>query len=253
MSALAVVDEQTGEVLQRHLNGVAELNAALAKAQAEFPPIKRDKNVNVKTKDGGSYSYSYAPLDAIFEAVRKPLSDHGLSLIQLLDGEGIRTELRHEAGGVIGATFPLPHVPEKPQELGSMLTYLRRYGVVAILGIAPEEDDDGAAAQRSESTGETRSPAQNRKVFALIKDLETLNAKPWPPHPDWKTAIEARCSELWNHSLGTITKPEASTLIEDMTAYVKQLTENPPQAESGFQAPEGAQSTLANLDDDIPF
>lgn len=249
MSALSVIDEQTGEVVQRHENGIAELNAALAKAQAEFPPIKRDKTVNT-----GSYSYSYAPLDAILEAVRKPLSENGLSLIQLLDGNGIRTELRHEAGGVIGATFPLPHVPEKPQELGSMLTYLRRYGAVAILGIAPEEDDDGSAAQRgSASDGDKRSAAQNRKVFALINDLETLHAKPWPPHADWKSAIESRCYELWGHGLAGISKTEASTLIEDLTAYVKQLTEQPPQVDAGFQAPEGVQSTLAAGDEDIPF
>lgn len=252
MSALAVVDQQTGEVVERHENGIAALNDALAQAQAKFPAIKRDKTVSVKTKDGGSYSYSYAPLDSILDAVREPLTENGLALVQMLDGKGIRTELRHSAGGVIGATFPLPHVPEKPQELGSMLTYLRRYAIVSILGIAPEEDDDGAAAQRG-STDDKRSTAQNRKVFALIKDLETLQAKPWPPHADWKSAIEARCGELWKHSLATITKPEASTLIEDLTAYVKQLTENPPQPEAGFQAPEGAESTLADPDDDIPF
>lgn len=249
MSTLAVLDERTGEVLESVTHGVAALNAALAKAQADFPAIKRGKTVNT-----GTYSYSYAPLDAILDAVREPLSKNGLALVQLLDGEGIRTELRHKDGGVIGATFPLHHVPEKPQELGSMLTYLRRYGVVAILGIAPEDDDDGAAAQHGSSgDGAKRSDAQNRKVFALIKDLETLHAKPWPPHADWKAAIDSRCHELWGHGMNEITKTEASSLIEDLTAYVKQLTDNPPQAESSFVAPEGADSTLANPDDEIPF
>lgn len=136
-----------------------------------------------------------------------------------------------------------------------MLTYLRRYAVVAILGIAPEEDDDGAAAQRSSKPeDDKRSPAQNRKVFALIKDLETLHAKPWPPHADWKNAIEARCGELWNHGLADITKTEASTLIEDLDAYVKQLVENPPTVDAGFRAPEGAQSTLADPgSEEYPF
>lgn len=249
---LAVLDQDTGELVERHQNGIAELNAALAKAQAEFPAIKREKTVNT-----GSYSYSYASLDGILEAVREPLSKNGLALVQLLDGQGIRTELRHEAGGVIGATFPLPHVPEKPQELGSMLTYLRRYAVVAILGIAPEEDDDGAAAQRSEGSSmradDKRSTAQNRKVFALIKDLETLRAKPWPPHADWKSAIEGRCGELWGHGIGGLTKAEASTLIEDMTAYVKMVTEKPPAPDSDFQQPDDPQSTLVTEDDSIPF
>ena len=137
-----------------------------------------------------------------------------------------------------------------------MLTYLRRYAVVAILGIAPEDDDDGAAAQRSSESGSSdkRSAAQNRKVFALINDLETLHAKPWPPHADWKAAIDSRCHELWQHGLSDITKTEASSLIEDLTAYVKQLTENPPQVDSSFVAPDGAQGALAvGADEDIPF
>ena len=227
----------------------AKLNAALAKAQREFPPIPREKTVNT-----GTYSYKYAPLDVILEKTRKPLGDNGLALVQMLEGDGIRTELRHEGGGVIGASFPLHHVPENPQELGSMLTYLRRYAVVAILGIAPEDDDDGAAAQRSSENGKVdkRSDAQNRKVFALIKDLETLQAKPWPPHANWKTAIESRCHELWEHGLGQISKSEASTLIEDLTAYVKQLTENPPTPESAFVGPEGSQTAIPE-EDDIPF
>jgi len=229
-------------------DGTAELNAALAKAQAAFPKIKREKSVNT-----GSYSYSYASLDAILEATRKPLSDNGLALVQLLDGGGIRTELRHSAGGVVGGTFPLPTIPERPQDLGSMLTYLRRYAVVAILGIAPEEDDDGASAQREATSDEKRSAAQNRKIFALIKDLETLHAKPWPPHASWKVAVDSRCHELYNHGMDALTKSEASTLIENMTKFVRHVTDNPPVPDTDYPMPSGADQPLIPEDDNIPF
>lgn len=227
---------------------VAKLNAALAKAQAEFPPIKREQTVST-----GTYSYNYASLDVIFAAVRRPLTANGLALVQMLEDDGLRTEIRHSAGGVIGAKFPLPTVPAKPQELGSLLTYLRRYAVMAILGIATEDDDDGAAAQTAEPASDKRSDAQNRKVFALIKDLDTLRAQPWPPHADWKTAIDSRCHELYERGLGEITKAQASTLIEDLTVYVKQLTESPPKPDSPFVEPEAQDSLVMAGDEDIPF
>ena len=125
-----------------------DLNAALATAQGEFPPITRSKTVKT-----GSFSYSYAPLDAILDACRPVLSKHGLALTQLLESNGtgpaIRTELRHASGQTVSASFPLPTMPAKPQELGSLLTYLRRYAIVALLGIAAEEDDDGTSAQNA--------------------------------------------------------------------------------------------------------
>ena len=129
-----------------------------------------------------------------------------------------------------------------------MLTYLRRYGVVAILGIAPEEDDDGQSAQRgAEDTKKT--PAQNRKIFGLIGDLDKLHAKPPAPHPDWKVATEARCHELFGHGISALTKDEAGTLIDAMAIHVKAIIENQP---SSFQAPEGTERLVPD-EDSTPF
>ena len=150
-----------------------ELNAALAAAQGEFEPIKKEKEVKT-----GSYSYSYAPLDLILEKCRPILSKHGLALTQLLESDGngpaIRTELRHAAGGVIGSSFPLPTMPQKAQELGSLLTYLRRYAIVALLGIAAEDDDDGAQA----TAGTVKSAAGGRKRATAER------SQPPPSPPD---------------------------------------------------------------------
>jgi ERF superfamily len=131
-------------------NGTAALHAALAAAQGEFPPIPRDKKVTVKTREGNHYSFEYAELGTILGAVRPTLSKHGLALVQLLEDASVRTELRHKDGGIISASFPLPTVPARPQELGSLITYLRRYAVVAMLGIATEDDDDAGQAAEPE-------------------------------------------------------------------------------------------------------
>lgn len=123
-------------------NEGGKLAAALAKAQLAFAPVKRDKKVVVKTKTGGQYEFSYAPLDSILEAVRKPLSDNGLVVVQLLDDGDLVTMLLHDSGERLSGSMALPQTTDI-QGLGSAITYLRRYAIQALLGIAAEEDDDG--------------------------------------------------------------------------------------------------------------
>jgi hypothetical protein len=135
------VDFQTGEVLPP----LGPLAAALAKAQMAFPVVTRSKTVRVTTKTGGSYTFSYAPLDVILDAVRKPLADNGLAVVQLLDREALVTMLLHESGAFLEARTPIPATADV-QNFGSAITYLRRYALQALLGIAAEEDDDGNSA-----------------------------------------------------------------------------------------------------------
>jgi hypothetical protein len=118
------------------------LAAALSEAQAAFPAIPRDKEVTVQTKTGGTYTFKYAPLEVILAAVRKPLTDNGLALVQTFDDGDLVTTLFHKDGGAVSGRLGLPEAGTM-QALGSAITYLRRYSVVAILGIATEEDDDG--------------------------------------------------------------------------------------------------------------
>lgn len=126
-------------------DSLGQLAEALAKAQAEFPPVTRSKTVEVRTKTGGSYTFSYAPLDAILGAVGPALTKHGLAVTQLLDHGDLVTMLLHESGAFLDGRTPLPPMADI-QSFGSAITYLRRYAIQALLGIAAEEDDDGNRA-----------------------------------------------------------------------------------------------------------
>ena len=165
------------------------LNAALAKAQGEFPPIPKTKKA-----DAGTYSYPYADLAFVIAAVRPVLAKHGLSVIQPLENPSggrpsIRTELRHVDGGRIRSSFPLGEWSTE-QQLGSMQTYRRRYAYCAILGIAPEDEDDdaqnvapvpgaatGAGASPRPDTGVTESQGPSQSQFVPPQLEEGLHAE----------------------------------------------------------------------------
>lgn len=127
------------------------LAAALAKAQTGFSKVTRDKTVTVVTKTGKSYSFAYAPLDVILAAVAPSLSKNGLVIVQMLDEGALVTTLLHESGASLSGRVALPDTTDI-QGYGSAVTYLRRYAIQAMLGIAAEDDDDGNRAAGNQVT-----------------------------------------------------------------------------------------------------
>lgn len=139
------------------------LTAALAAVQADLPVVGKDQKATVKS-DKGSYTYKYANLAAVSAAILPLLSKNGLAWVTLptFDEGGrfvLRYELRHVSGESLAGSYPLPNT-SRPQEMGSAITYARRYALCAVTGVAPEEDDDNAsAAERSASLREEREVA----------------------------------------------------------------------------------------------
>lgn len=127
----------------------SELFTALRAARSAFPIISRGRPVTVTTKSGGSFTYSYADLGDIYEAVLPALNENHLTVVQVLteiNGQpAISTALVHDDGGSINGVTPILVSGEGSQAHGSAITYARRYGLSTILGIVTEPDDDGAA------------------------------------------------------------------------------------------------------------
>lgn len=123
---------------------VKELATALAKAQGEIENVKKG-NVNPHFKS------AYANLASVWDAIRDDLTKNGLSVLQLpcvapAGQVGLRTVLLHSSGQSIEDTFFMPvKDATNPQAVGSALTYARRYALMSIVGIAPEDDDGNAA------------------------------------------------------------------------------------------------------------
>ena len=127
----------------------ANLAAALAAFQAEMPTVTKNHKASVPTKAGGSYSYTYADLADVSAAVTPLLAKHGLSFSccprpAAERGYELVGRLLHSSGESIEGSLPLNG--STPQELGSSLTYMRRYLLGAITGVVTDDDDDGRQA-----------------------------------------------------------------------------------------------------------
>lgn len=149
---------------------INELASALAKAQTQFKPIHTSKTVNVRTKDGRNYTYSYAELSVTLNAVREALSQNGLSIVQFTDPGNesvaeLATRLMHASGQFIETRLPLD-LRGSPQEVGSRLTYLRRYSINSLLCLATDDDSDDSAAVSAQSIEITPKRLQQEQPAA---------------------------------------------------------------------------------------
>ena len=166
-----------------HIN---ELAAALAKAQGAFATIKASETAKIPTKSGKEYSYNYATLGATLEAVRKPLLDNGLAIAQFPEtGDRqlvLTTRILHASGQWLESVMSIAVTDNDAKAIGSAITYLRRYALMAMLALGTE-DDDGTSAGNVEPS---RKPApavsdvpwydgKTKGVAAWLKDKYDLS------------------------------------------------------------------------------
>lgn len=207
------------------MEGINEIAGALAKAQSAITSPPRNREVTVKTKTGGSYKFKYATLDAIIDHVRGPLTANGIWFTQTLaNGDGkyrLVTTLMHSSGQTIVSETPLLVDSADNQAFGSALTYMKRYALAALLGVAADEDDDANSADGNTVTeskdrtaatikrGDKAAPAVSPGIGPIPVGLKN-------DEPDWTawcgqfTAALAQCKDvldvnrLWTSNEGPL-------------------------------------------------
>ena len=122
---------------------ISELAAALCMAQAEIEDAE-------KVKNNPAFRSKYADLGAVWDAAKPALTKYGLSIAQFCEPSeagtlALTTMLMHKSGQYIAGTEVLPLAKTDPQGYGSAMTYARRYGLAAMVGVCPEDDDANAA------------------------------------------------------------------------------------------------------------
>lgn len=157
---------------------IAALAAALSKAQGEFSVAKFDStNPFFKSK--------YASLGSVIEAAKPVMAKYGLSVTQPVIGDGeiiaVDTILMHTSGEWIESVMSLPLTKEsgksQAQAAGSVITYLRRYSLAAILGMYSDDDTDGSDKQEQKPAKKAEQPTPPPQPDANAAPTE----RPYPP------------------------------------------------------------------------
>jgi hypothetical protein len=139
--------------------------------QSQMPIIK-------KTENNPFFKSKYADLANIQSQIREPLAKSGLGYIQITTETGLETRLFTKTGETIFFNYPV-NLTGKAQEIGSSITYAKRYSLVALLGIIVDGDDDDG------------NDAQNQKPITKIqakKTVETLHPELWQAITDSQPA-----------------------------------------------------------------
>jgi len=154
--------------------------SSMAMALAQF---QMQADATAKSGTNPHFRAAYSTLQDVIEVVREG-TQFGLCYTQVLGvdeyGEFVKTILMHESGETIESRVSVKAKKDDAQGMGSGITYARRYGLAAIYGIAPDDDDDGNAAVASlrSNSGRNAPPPSNTQLPDPPKaDLSPSNAK----------------------------------------------------------------------------
>ena len=163
------------------------LAAALARVQGQLLGVRKEmRNPHLKTM--------YADLASCWEACRELLASNGLAVTQTVycgdNGHlALKTTLHHVSGEVFSdGGIPIVYGESKGlnlmQSMGSAITYARRYGLCAMVGLCPEDNDGATAGPRSPREEERAAPVvrkavdENQRVVMKENLLDSLRESP---------------------------------------------------------------------------
>lgn len=145
---------------------LGKLAEALSKAQGAMRHATKDRQ-------NPFFKSSYATLASVIEAIREPFAANGLAFSQLLasspDGVlfTVSTVIMHSSGQWLSSDITAKPVKADPQGIGSLISYLKRYGLQAMVGVtAAEDDDDGNEA----SNRPTQKPSEHDGAWAILQE-----------------------------------------------------------------------------------
>lgn len=154
-------------------NDIGEIAKAIAQAQAQLDNVSKNSvNPHFKSK--------YADLAAAADAARPAFAAAGVAIIQAPTTRGhlvrITTLFAHGSGQWMRSTLGMKPTKTDPQGVGAAITYARRYSLLAMTGLAPEEDDDANRASKKPDTFDRRDAMQAPRGERTKSDGTQMNA-----------------------------------------------------------------------------
>src|ERR1700744_3439184 len=174
--------------MELHSEKIDLILPALIAAKGKFTAAKKD-TVN------DFFKSKYATLDNVIEAINGALLDNQIAVIQLTEiREGatvLLTRFYHVSSQWIGSEYPVYAVKKDPQGEGAALTYARRYALMALAGIAPEDDDGNAATKTIQKQKKPPPPRAGKPQDGM--SLEDMSEDRQAVIRDYAEAISQYC------------------------------------------------------------
>lgn len=149
---------------------IFEIAKALSKFQSSIENV-------TKEAENPFFKSSYATIGNIIDTIRKPMGDCGLAFAQFpIEDNRLVTLVMHTSGEYFQSVVKMFPKDTTPQAQGSAITYMRRYALTAILGIATEDDDgnDASSKQTTVKTGKSGSEDDFAKASLAIGKYDTI-------------------------------------------------------------------------------
>ena len=141
----------------------AGFNKELAKFHDKVKPPSKNGHVDFSTGKGRT-KYDYVQLEDLIKAIDTALNGSGMTWSQdseVNDGSArVRTRILSSNGYEYISPWILIKSSGKAQDIGSALTYAKRYSLGTSFGINSETDDDGQQAQASNTS--TNNPHKQK-------------------------------------------------------------------------------------------
>lgn len=138
--------------------------------------------VTDETAQAGNRTYKYLNLATILKTIKPVFEKYGLAFSQRVtfDNAGearqiigtVETIIFDDKDLMVACSYPF-FVTGDPQQVGSAITYARRYSLYAVLGIFPDKDDDGAYAKQRYETADR--PISAEQYADLVKAMDAHN------------------------------------------------------------------------------
>jgi hypothetical protein len=197
--AVVMADDPTRRAL-RTSPTIGAIAAALARAQAAYVPVRKDKTARIETKSGGSFSYDYVDLASLQAAIRPALTTNEIAYTQAVRVRAhvvtVETVLLHASGEWLSAELDLAIADMgDARAVGSSVTYARRFGLAALAGIAPADEDDDGAAAAATPPKTRRSSARPEPKTSVTAGTNRDAASPATPESPRRAATPGALSQ----------------------------------------------------------
>ena len=200
------------------------LAAALVAALPQLTVVEKNRQVDMELKSGRRIKYDYADLADVVKMTRPVLAEHGIIALSPVHDHGgglaCTVILMHASGDRIDlGPFPFPHGADA-QATGSMVTYHRRYSLLAALGMAAgDDDDDGAEA----TTKQRAVRAEQESPYISADNVEALKLR-CEEH-------KVKVADVVSRATGDRTKDPAKVYKTEVAAVKKAMEELTKQPE----------------------